>query len=85
MGTMGKKEALADMVNGSITQTLSRSIFTSLTTFVMVAALYVFGVSSVKEFALPLMAGILCGTYSSVCITGSLWLVLRKVFPQKAA
>jgi len=82
---MSRKEALEDMVNGSITQTLSRSIFTSLTTFVMVAALYVFGVSSVKEFALPLMAGILCGTYSSVCITGSLWLVLRKVFPQKAA
>lgn len=85
LGTMGRKESLADMVNGSITQTLSRSIFTSLTTFVMVAALYVFGVSSVKEFALPLMAGILCGTYSSVCITGSLWLVLRKVFPQKTA
>lgn len=85
MSNMGKKESLEDMVNASITQTLSRSIFTSLTTFIMVAALYVFGVSSVKEFALPLMAGILCGTYSSVCITGALWLVLRKVFPQKAA
>lgn len=83
MGSMGRKESLEDMVNQSITQTLSRSIFTSLTTFIMVAALYIFGVSSVKEFALPLMAGILCGTYSSVCVTGSLWLVLRKVFPQK--
>ncbi len=80
---MGRKEELADMVDVSITQTLSRSIFTSLTTFIMVTALYIFGVSSVKEFALPLMAGILCGTYSSVCITGALWLVLRKVFPQK--
>lgn len=85
LGTLGRKESLEGMVNASITQTLSRSIFTSLTTFIMVAALYVFGVSSVKEFALPLMAGILCGTYSSVCITGALWLVLRKVFPQKAA
>ncbi len=84
MRNMGKNESLEEMVNGSITQTLSRSIFTSLTTFIMVAALYVFGVSSVKEFALPLMAGILCGTYSSVCITGALWLVLRKVFPNKA-
>lgn len=83
MQNMGRKEELAAMVNESITQTLSRSIFTSLTTFVMVASLYIFGVSSVKEFALPLMAGILCGTYSSVCITGALWLVLRKVFPQK--
>lgn len=85
LGTMGRKESLDGMVNESITQTLSRSIFTSLTTFIMVAALYVFGVSSVKEFALPLMAGILCGTYSSVCITGALWLVLRRVFPQKAS
>lgn len=81
---IGPKESLENMVNESITQTLSRSIFTSLTTFVMVAALYLFGVSSVKEFALPLMVGILCGTYSSVCLTGSLWLVLRKVFKQKA-
>lgn len=85
MQTMSNKDSLEDIVNTSITQTLSRSVFTSLTTFIMVAALYVFGVSSVKEFALPLMAGILCGTYSSVCITGSLWLVLRKVFPQKKA
>lgn len=85
METMGKKEALEDMVNGSITQTLSRSIFTSLTTFIMVATLYIYGVSSVREFALPLMTGILCGTYSSVCITGALWLVLRKWFPQKKA
>ena len=83
MRNMGRGESLEEMVNGSITQTLTRSIFTSLTTFIMVAALYVFGVSSVKEFALPLMAGILCGTYSSVCITGALWLILRKVFPQK--
>lgn len=80
---MGRKDTLEGVVNNSITQTLSRSIFTSLTTFVMVASLYVFGVSSVKEFALPLMAGILCGTFSSVCITGALWLILRTVFPQK--
>ncbi len=85
MHSMGKGDSLEDMVNGSITQTLTRSIFTSLTTFIMVAALYAFGVSSVKEFALPLMAGILCGTYSSICITGALWLILRKVFPQKAS
>jgi len=85
MASMGRKDSLEDMVNTSITQTLSRSIFTSLTTFIMVAALYGFGVTSVKEFALPLMAGILCGTYSSVCIAGALWLVLKKVFPAKAS
>ncbi len=69
---------LQGLVNASITQTLSRSIFTSLTTFFMVAALYAFGVTSIREFALPLMVGILCGTYSSVCITGALWYVLKE-------
>ncbi len=83
MHGMTKKDDLQEMVNHSITQTLSRSIFTSLTTFIMVAALYVFGVSSIREFALPLMAGILCGTYSSVCITGALWYVLRTKIKQK--
>ncbi len=78
-----KKSELKDIVNASITTTLSRSIFTSLTTFVMVVALYVFGVSSIKEFALPLMVGILCGTYSSICLAGSVWFVLRKKFVKK--
>lgn len=73
----GKKVQLADVVNASITQTLSRSIFTSLTTFFMVAALYVLGVTSIREFALPLMVGIVCGTYSSVCLAGSMWYLLR--------
>ena len=77
LGSMLKKDTLEELVNRSISQTLSRSIFTSLTTFVMVAALYVLGVTSIKEFALPLMVGIVCGTYSSVCITGALWYVLR--------
>ncbi len=77
LGTMLKKDSLDELVNRSISQTLSRSIFTSLTTFIMVAALYVLGVTSIKEFALPLMVGIVCGTYSSVCITGALWYVLR--------
>lgn len=72
-----RNEGLEDIVNKSITQTLTRSIYTSLTTFVMVAVLYVLGVSSIREFALPLMAGIICGAYSSVCITGALWYVMR--------
>ncbi len=76
-------EELEGLVNRSITQTLSRSIFTSLTTFVMVAVLYILGVSSIREFALPLMVGIICGTYSSVCVTGALWYVLRKKFPPR--
>ncbi len=75
---------LKELVNRSISQTLSRSIFTSLTTFIMVAALYVFGVTSIREFALPLMVGIVCGTYSSVCLTGAMWYLLRNKFAPKA-
>ncbi len=72
-----KKEALAELVNRCITLTLTRSIYTSLTTFIMVFFLFLFGVASVREFALPLMAGIICGAYSSVCITGALWYVMK--------
>ncbi len=75
MAGAGRKD-LAAVVNESITQTLTRSIYTSLTTFVMVAVLWVMGVSSIREFALPIMAGIICGAYSSVCITASLWYVM---------
>lgn len=70
------KETLEELVNKSITQTVTRSINTSLTTFVMVFVLYLMGVSSIREFALPLMVGIVCGTYSSVCVTGALWYVM---------
>lgn len=86
-GSRKKKKAsevevldVKSIVNSSITQTLSRSIFTSLTTFVMVLLLYILGVTSIKEFALPLMIGIICGTYSSVCLAGTFWIFLRKVF-----
>ena len=72
-----KKTDLTALVDKSITQTLTRSIYTSLTTFVMVALLFVLGVSSVREFAAPLMMGVICGAYSSVCITGALWYVMR--------
>ena len=84
MAVMTKKDDLQDVVNRSITQTLSRSLFTSLTTLVMVGALYIWGVTSIRDFALPLMVGIICGAYSSVCIAGALWYVLRKKFAPKA-
>lgn len=81
-----KKESLAELVNRCITLTLTRSIYTSLTTFIMVFFLFLFGVASVREFALPLMAGIICGAYSSVCITGALWYVMKtKVGKKKEA
>ena len=77
------RDTMEEMVNKSITQTLSRSIFTSLTTFIMVAALYIYGVSSIREFALPLMVGILCGTYSSICLASAFWTILRNKFAVK--
>lgn len=75
--TSGKKE-LSEIVNAAITQTFTRSVNTSLTTFVMVLILFIMGVSSIREFALPLMAGIACGTYSSVCLAGAFWYVMQK-------
>ncbi|MGN0132538.1 MAG: protein translocase subunit SecD [Lachnospiraceae bacterium] len=82
---MPKNTDLAEIVNTSITQTLTRSINTSFTTFIMVAALFVLGVTSIREFALPLMVGIVCGAYSSVCITGALWYVMKTKIKGKAA
>lgn len=80
-----KTTDLEEVVNKSITWTLTRSIYTSLTTFVMVAVLFVMGVSSIKEFAAPLMVGIICGAYSSVCITGALWYIMKTKIGKKTA
>ena len=82
---MGPKASTVDIVNTSITQTFTRSINTSLTTFVMVFVLFIMGVSSIREFALPLMAGIICGTYSSVCLTGAMWYVMTTKKQKKDA
>ena len=83
MAGMTHKDDLKEIVNRSITQTMSRSIFTSLTTFIMVAVLYILGVTSIRDFALPLMVGIICGAYSSICLAGSLWYILRIKFAPK--
>ena len=80
-----KPEQRKDLVNTSISQTLSRSINTSLTTFIMVAVLYILGVTSIREFALPLMVGIVCGAYSSVCITGALWYTMSAISDKRKA
>ena len=78
-------QTVEDVVDLSISQTLTRSINTSLTTFIMVFVLYIMGVSSIREFALPLMVGIICGTYSSVCLTGSMWYEFNRSKDKKAA
>lgn len=80
-----KIEDIEKVVNDSISQTFSRSINTSLTTFVMVFFLAIMGVDSVKEFAIPLMVGIVCGCYSSICITGTVWYSFKKIGSKKNA
>lgn len=73
------EESLKEVADKSINQTISRSINTSLTTFVMVFLLWLLGVTSIKDFALPLMVGIVSGTYSSICIATELWFTSRKL------
>lgn len=79
LGGRKNSQVLDEIVDDSITQTLTRSINTSITTFIMVFMLAILGVDSVKDFAIPLMAGIICGAYSSVCITGTLWYAIKKL------
>jgi SecD/SecF fusion protein len=67
---------MAEVINRSISETLSRSINTSVTTFIMVFVLAVLGVSSVRQFAIPLIVGIISGCYSSVCVASPLWYLL---------
>ncbi|MBQ7792108.1 MAG: protein translocase subunit SecF [Clostridia bacterium] len=74
---LAKKESYAEIVDKSITQTMGRSINTTITTFVMVATLYVLGVESIKEFAFPLIIGIIGGAYSSMFVVSPVWAMLK--------
>lgn len=76
---LSSRTSREDLINISISQTLTRSINTSLTTFIMITVLYVMGVSSIKEFALPIMVGIVVGTYSSICLAGAMWYTLSNL------
>ena len=76
LNTLPKSTPRSEIANKSITETLSRSIYSSLTTFIMVFVLYIFGVSSIKEFALPIMVGVVFGTYSSICLASAIWFIL---------
>ena len=69
----GPKTTLAEVINKSITETLSRSINTSVTTFIMVFILAIVGVASIKQFAIPMIIGIISGCYSSICVAAPLW------------
>ncbi len=85
LGNKKSAESIANVVNDSVTQTLTRSINTSITTAIMVIMLAILGVESVRDFAIPLLAGIVCGAYSSICITGTLWYSIKRIGMKKAA
>ena len=81
---LSSRTSREDLINISISQTLTRSINTSLTTFIMITVLYIMGVSSIKEFALPIMVGIVVGTYSSICLAGAMWYTLSNLKKKRA-
>jgi preprotein translocase SecF subunit len=78
-----RKQGFANVVNLSIWQTMRRSINTSITTFFVISALYILGVPAIKDFALPIMMGIVAGTYSSVFISGNIWVLLKENLVKK--
>lgn len=78
------KDGYDAIVDASISQTFTRNIYTNLTTFVTVLMLYILGVPSLKEFTFALMVGVVAGTYSSICVTGPLWLQMRKHIGNKS-
>ena len=72
-----RKEAFASVVNKSIWQTMMRSINTSVTTLLTLICLYILGVTSIKQFAFPLIVGVVCGTFSSVFVAGQFWVIFK--------
>ena len=71
-----------DLANKAIANTLTRSLLTTITTLVMIVSLAIFGNSTIREFALPIIFGLIAGTYSSVLLSASTWVYLRKLFKQ---
>lgn len=72
-----------ELVNVSITECLGRTIMTSITTLVTILALYILGVAAIKEFALPIIVGVIAGTWSSNLLSGYIWAWLEEKFPKK--
>ena len=80
---MGKKADLEDIVNTSVSQTITRNINTTLTTFIMIFMLLLLGVSSLREFTIPLIAGLIAGAFSSICLTSAMWYHVKRLFSSK--
>ena len=68
-----RKVTFDDLVNTSIWQTLTRSINTTVTTLLTIVMVMIFGVTSIRNFAIPISVGIVAGLYSSVFLSGPIW------------
>jgi len=78
IGRKVRKTPFSAIANMGVNETVTRSIFTSVTTLLTIVVLYVIGVTSIKEFALPIIVGIIVGTYSSIFIASPLWAMFKK-------
>lgn len=83
-GRYYRPDQITSLVNDSISQTMGRSLNTSITTIIMVLMLFILGVESIRWFAFPLLAGFVAGTYSSLVIASPVWVLLQKVGKKKA-
>ena len=77
----GKKYKPAYIANKSVQDTIWRSINTTLTTLIMICMIAILGVTSVQVFALPIIFGLIAGTFSSICLAPTIWASLAKAFP----
>ncbi len=80
---MGSSVSFDEKVDKSVKQTVRRSIFTTITTLLTIGMVYILGVTSIQQFALPLIVGIVVGLYSSVCLAGNLWCAFKKSAKKK--
>ena len=80
-----RRASFAQNSNDALNQTFRRTIFASITTRLTITVLYIMGIDSIKEFSLPIIIGVLVGTYSSICISTPLWVILADVKNKKGA
>lgn len=73
-----RKSTNAALFETSLKETLTRTIFTSITTILSILLLAVIGVSSIREFLIPILIGLVAGTYSSIFVSGSIWTFIYK-------
>jgi len=87
--TLNKKDSLEDITNKSINQSLSRTINTALTTVLAVTTVYIFAsyynIESIKLFMLPMLAGLISGTYSTIFIASPVWVILKNYQAKRQA